>query len=318
MKPEISVVIPVYNEQDILQECYERVSNILQLIQKKYEIIFVDDGSKGQSLSVLKNISHKDDHVKIILFSRNFGKEAALTAGIDFSVGDAIIILDADLQDPPELISKMIAVWRETNVDVVLMKRKSRRGETITKKITANLFYRIMNNVSPFYIPEDVGDFRLITRKAADVLKNFPERNRYMKGLFAWIGMDSYTLEYDRDSRIAGKTKMNYIKLINLAIEGITSFSIIPLRFAVLSGIIFAFFGFGFGAWIIFKTLIIGEIVKGYTSTIAIVTSLGGIQLFTIGIVGEYIGKIYLETKQRPNYIVKEIIINGQSQTMLS
>jgi len=313
MKPKISVVIPVYNEENALDVCYKTVSDVLKSIDYSYEIVFVDDGSRDKSANMLRDFSMKDECVKTVLLSRNFGKESALSAGIDFSEGEAVIILDADLQDPPELIPDMIKVWQEKNVDVVLMKRKSRSGESYTKKLTANIFYKVINYVSYFHIPEQVGDFRLMSRKAVNALKKLPERNRYMKGLFAWIGMDSYVMEYDRDPRVSGEAKMNYMKLINLAIEGITSFSITPLRFAVVFGIFTAIFGFGFGLWIVFKTLIIGESVRGYASTISIITFLGGIQLLTIGIVGEYIGKIYIESKQRPNYLIKELIAKGKN-----
>ena len=308
MKLDISIVIPVYNEKNIYNMCYKRVRSVLKTLHRNYEIIFVDDGSKDIYLEELIKISELDDNVKIISLTRNFGKESALTAGIDYTQGEIVIPLDADLQDPPELIPEMITIWEEKNVDIVLMKRKTRVGETFTKKTTANKFYKLINSLSLFHIPEDVGDFRLMNRKSVEALKTLPERNRYMKGLFAWIGMNTYTMEYDREPRISGKAKMNYIKLINLAIEGITSFSTYPLRISIFFGMFSALFGFGFGLWIIFKTLIIGEIIKGYTSTIAIITFLGGIQLLTIGIVGEYIGKIYIETKQRPIYIINKFI----------
>lgn len=308
MKPDISVVIPVYNEEGLLDVCYREVNEILKSLNETFEIIFVDDGSKDDSLNDLIKISNIDKNVKILALSRNFGKESALTAGIDYTQGKAVIILDADLQDPPNLIPQMIKVWREKEVDVVLMKRKTREGETFVKKATANIFYKLINSLSSFHIPENVGDFRLMNRKSIDALKKLPERNRYMKGLFAWVGMDTYTLEYDRDPRIAGDAKMNYIHLMNLAIEGITSFSISPLRISMFLGVFTALFGFGFGMWIIFKTIIIGEAIRGYPSTIALISFLGGIQLLTIGIVGEYIGKIYLETKQRPVYLIKKFI----------
>ncbi len=314
MKLDISIVIPLYNEKNIYNMCYKRVNFILNKLNRSYEILFVDDGSKNVYLNELVEISKLDKNVKIISLTRNFGKESALTAGIDYSQGEAVIILDADLQDPPELIPEMIKTWEEKDVDIVLMKRKTRNGETFTKKTTANKFYKLINSLSSFHIPEDVGDFRLMNRKSVEALKKLPERNRYMKGLFAWIGMNTYTMEYDREPRTGGgKAKMNYVKLINLAIEGITSFSTYPLRIALFLGVFSALFGFVFGMWIIFKTLIIGEIVKGYTSTIALITFLGGIQLLTIGIVGEYIGKIYLETKQRPIYLVKKFIAQGKN-----
>jgi glycosyltransferase involved in cell wall biosynthesis len=314
MKLDLSIIIPVYNEESILDICYKNVESVLKSTGLKYEIIFIDDGSKDNSLNELEKISQIDSSVKIIALSRNFGKEPALTAGLDYSIGEAVIILDADLQDPPDLIPQMIKIWKDKKVDVVLMKRKIRNGETLVKKLSASIFYKLINALSNFDIPENVGDFRLMSRKAVDSMKKLPERNRYMKGLFAWIGMDSYTLEYDRDPRIAGTAKMNYVKLINLAIEGITSFSTTPLRIAIIFGIISAIFGFGFGFVIVFKTIFFAETVKGYPSTIALIAFLGGIQLFTIGIVGEYIGKIYLESKQRPNYLVKKFITKENNE----
>lgn len=308
MNPKLSIVIPVYNEIEALPMCYQRLSKILKEINKSYEIIFIDDGSKDNSADYLKELADKDENVKVILLSRNFGKEAALSAGIDFTEGEALIILDADLQDPPELIPEMLRVWKEKKVDVVLMKRAIRDGESATKKQSAYWFYRILNRLSNFDIPEDVGDFRLMNRKAIEALKRLPERNRYTKGLFAWIGMDTYVMEYHREARIAGVAKQNYYSLFNLAFEGITSFSIQPLRFSAFLGIFSALFGFLFGIYITIKAIILGDPVAGYPSMIAIITFLGGVQLLGIGIVGEYVGKTYIETKKRPIYLVKKLI----------
>jgi len=308
MNPELSIIIPVYNEIEVLPVCYERVTSVLKSTNMSYEIIFVDDGSKDESALYMKKLAESDENIKVILLSRNFGKEAALSAGIDFTSGELLIILDADLQDPPELMPDMIKIYKEKKVDVVLMKRAMRAGESVAKKQSAYWFYRILNKLSGFHIPEDVGDFRLMNKKAVEALKELPERNRYMKGLFAWIGMDTYIMDYQREPRVAGIAKQNYSSLFNLAFEAISSFSIHPLRLSTALGAITALLGFIFGIYIAIKALFFGDPVPGYPSMIAIVTFLGGVQLLAIGIVGEYVGKTYIESKKRPIYLVKNLI----------
>jgi len=308
MNPELSVIVPVYNEAESLPQCHTRIKNVLFAQGLRYEIIFIDDGSSDESANILETIALQDSEVKIIFLSRNFGKEAALSAGIDYSLGEAVIVLDADLQDPPELIPEMMRVWKEKNVDSVLMRRTERSGESQTKIKSAYWFYRILNKLSYFHIPEDVGDFRLMNRKTVDALKKLPERNRYTKGLFAWVGMETYTMEYQREPRIAGEVKQNYASLFYLAFEGITSFSTHPLRISSYMGLVSALFGFFFGVFIVLKALFLGDVVHGYPSMIAIVTLLGGVQLLSIGIMGEYVGKTYIETKKRPIYLVKKFL----------
>jgi len=308
LTPELSIIIPLYNEIEVLEICHKRVTDVLNKLNLEYEILYIDDGSKDESAQFITALAKDDARVKAILLSRNFGKEAALSAGFDFALGDAVIILDADLQDPPELIPEMLKVYKEKDVDTVLMKRTIRDGESMAKKQSAYWFYRILNKLSDFHIPEDVGDFRLMNRKTVQALQKLPERNRYTKGLFAWIGMDTYTLEYQREPRVAGIAKQNYASLFQLAFEGISSFSIHPLRVSTILGVISALFGFVFGLYIAFKSLLLGDPVHGYPSTMAIITFLGGVQLLGIGIVGEYIGKIYIESKQRPIYLVKKLI----------
>ncbi|MFA5454269.1 MAG: glycosyltransferase family 2 protein [Sulfurimonas sp.] len=308
MKKQLSVIIPVHNEVESLDICYKRVTDVLKNIDLSYEILFIDDGSTDGSDLLLRKFALEDEQIMVIFLSRNFGKEAALSAGIDHVSGDYTIILDADLQDPPELIPQMLKVQKEKSVDVVLMRRKHRVGESYFKKQTAKWFYKILNRLSSFDIPEDIGDFRLMNKKAIDAMRKLPERNRYTKGLFAWIGMEIYILEYKRDSRVAGVAKQNYLKLFELAFEGISSFSIQPLRFSIYFGVLTAFLGFIFGFYIIFKTLFFGENVPGYPSLVAVITFLGGVQLIGIGILGEYIGKTYIETKTRPIYLVKEFV----------
>ena len=308
MNPELSIVIPVYNEIEALPLCYKRVSDTLKTLHISYEIIFIDDGSTDESAMFISDLAENDENVKVILLSRNFGKEAALSAGIDFALGEALIILDADLQDPPELIPEMLKIWKEKDVDTVLMKRAERAGESHTKKRSAYWFYRVLNKLSDFHIPEDVGDFRLMNKKTIEAIKNLPERNRYTKGLFAWVGMDTYIMEYKRDPRVAGEAKQKYSSLFQLAFEAITSFSIHPLRVSTYLGIASALFGFLFGIYIAAKAFFLGDPVPGYPSMTAIITFLGGVQLLSIGIMGEYVGKTYIESKKRPIYLVKKLI----------
>ncbi|HEC05930.1 MAG TPA: glycosyltransferase [Thiolapillus brandeum] len=305
-EPTLSVVVPIYNEKPVLPQLYDRLREVLQPLAITYEIVLVDDGSKDGSGEYMVELARESDVVKAVRLSRNFGKEAALTAGLSQASGAAVIVLDADLQDPPELIPKMLDAWKE-GVDVVTMKRRSREGETHSKRFSAYLFYRLLNRLSDFTIPEDTGDFRLMSRRALDALLRLPERNRYMKGLFAWVGFPTIILEYDRAPRAAGETKWNYFSLLGLAFEGITSFSIGPLRWMIGLGAFTALLGLLFGCWIILKTLFLGEVVRGYPSLIAVVTFLGGVQLLSIGILGEYVGKTYVESKQRPLYLIHDI-----------
>ncbi len=302
----LSVVVPVFNEKDVLPLFFARLQAVLQGLDLGHEILFVDDGSNDGSADYLTQLALTVPTVKVIWLSRNFGKEAAVTAGLQQASGDAVVLLDADLQDPPELIPAMLDAWR-AGVDVVSMQRRSRAGETWFKRVSASLFYRLLNRISRFDIPHDTGDFRLMSRRALDALNQLPERNRYMKGLFAWIGMPTRVLLYDRDSRAAGDTKWNLLGLLGLAFEGITSFSTAPLRWATLIGVLAAIWGTLFGVWIVTKALLLGDPVPGYPSLIAVVTFLGGVQLLTVGLVGEYVGKTYFEVKQRPVYLIRDI-----------
>ncbi|MCF6263190.1 MAG: glycosyltransferase family 2 protein [Xanthomonadales bacterium] len=302
----LSVIIPMFNEYEVLPQCLQRLDAVVKELNITTELIFVDDGSDDGSVEYLSEQAPSSASVKIVRLSRNFGKESALTAGLDYANGAAVIILDADLQDPPELIPEMIKQW-QSGVDVVLMQRRSRAGESWLKRNTAHLFYRLLQRTSNLKIPMDVGDFRLMSRRAVDALKLLPERNRFMKGLFAWVGMPTVVLKYDREPRAAGTTKWGYLGLFQLALEGIMSFSTSPLRWVMLLGVLAAFFGGSFGLLIIIKATIFGDAVHGYPSLIAVITFLGGVQLLSIGIVGEYVGKTYIESKQRPNYLVQDV-----------
>jgi glycosyltransferase involved in cell wall biosynthesis len=300
---ELSVVVPAYNEQEVLPEFHSRLTTVLDGICRSAEIIYVNDGSRDNTLSVLQELRAADSRVAIVDLSRNFGKEIALTAGLDYAKGDAVIVIDADLQDPPELIPRFVEQWGK-GFDVVYAKRLSREGESRLKKLTAFGFYRMINLISRVKIPEDTGDYRLISRRAIDSLKTLREQHRFMKGLFTWIGYKQIAVPYHRDARFAGTTKWNYWKLWNFALEGITSFTIGPLKVATYMGIITAFSAFIYAIVKIIETLLYGDPVAGYPSLMVVILFLGGVQLMTIGIIGEYIGRMFDESKRRPLYFV--------------
>ena len=302
----LSIVSPVYNEVENLDEFYSRVLSATGDLNLETEIIYINDGSKDNSIQVINKQSKNDDRVAVIDLSRNFGKEIALTAGLDHASGDAVIVIDSDLQDPPELIPKLVEEWLN-GYDVVNAKRIKRKGEGSLKKITSYIYYRLLFYLSDINIPIDTGDFRLLNRCALDALLKLREKHRYMKGLFVWVGFKQKEIEYEREARYKGKTKWNFFSLFNLAFDGLTSFSIIPLRLASIVGFLSAFFGFFYGLTIVVKRLFFQEQVVGFTSLVVLITFFGGIQLLSIGIIGEYIGRIFNETKNRPLYIVKNI-----------
>ncbi len=310
--PVISVIVPCYNEAAVIDLCHGRISKAIRGINGySFEILYINDGSSDGTLERLKDIQKAESaaSVKIINLSRNFGKEAAMTAGLDQATGEALIILDADLQDPPELIADMMRIWKEQNADVVYGQRITRLGETWLKKFTAAAFYRVMNRLTNrVEVPVNVGDFRLMNRKALNALTELRETHRFMKGLFAWIGFKQVPLRYIREPRAAGRTKWNYFSLWNLSLEGLTGFSITPLRIASMFGFLISAFAFIFGIGILVHTLIHGSDVPGYPSMIVMISFLSGIQLLTIGILGEYIGRIFNETKKRPLYLIDEVL----------
>ncbi len=302
----LSVIVPYYNEKTVLPILHARLVKVLNEMPESCEIVYVDDGSTDKSHEVIDGFNEEVTCSRSIVLSRNFGKEAAMSAGLKYCRGEAVILLDADLQDPPELIPDMIAKWRE-GYDVVNMQRSERLGETRMKRASAALFYRLLNSLVKNNIPENVGDFRLLSRRVVEHINQLPERNRYMKGLFVWPGFEHATIQYQRDSRIAGETKWNYFKLLGLAIDGITSFSIRPLRLATFFGSVIALGALIFGGYIVIKTLIFGESVSGYPSIMVVQLALGGVQLLSIGLLGEYIGRIFIESKARPVYLVKSV-----------
>ena len=306
MDMTVSIIIPCYNEETNIGETYKRLTRVLDTTGYRYSMIFVNDGSTDNTIHELIALHRADERVKIIDLSRNFGKEIALTAGLDYADGDVVIPIDADLQHPPEVILALIEKYRE-GYDIVNAVRSRRSGETFIKKSTSKLFYKIINRLTDIEIPRDVGDFRLISRDALNAIKNMRERKRFMKGIFAWVGFKTASIYYDSPPRFAGRTKWNYWKLIDLAIEGLTSFSAVPLRFASFFGILVSFAAFLYAIWIIIDKLIFGNPVKGYPSLMVVILFLGGIQLITVGIVGEYIGRIYEEVKQRPLYVIKKV-----------
>ena len=305
-KKILSIVSPVYNEAENLGEFYSRVINATDNLNLEIEIIYINDGSQDSTIDIITKQRQIDNRITIIDLSRNFGKEIALTAGLDYSSGDAVIVIDADLQDPPELIPKLVEKWRE-GYDVVNAKRIKRKGESLLKKVMSYIYYRLLFYLSDINVPKDTGDFRLLNKNALDALLKLREKHRYMKGLFVWVGFKQNEIEYEREARFKGKTKWRFFSLCNLAFDGLTSFSIMPLRLASTIGFLSALIGFFYGAAIVFKTLFFHEPVAGFTSLVVLVTFFGGIQLLSIGIIGEYIGRIFNETKNRPLYVVKNI-----------
>ncbi|MGH1404493.1 MAG: glycosyltransferase family 2 protein [Alphaproteobacteria bacterium] len=307
-RERISIVIPCYNEEEVINICHKAVTDVIDTLPYDFELIYVNDGSRDSTQNLLEAIHEKDERAIIINLSRNFGKEAAMTAGIDHVTGDALIILDADLQDPPDLIPDLIKVWKDENADVVYGQRVIREGETWFKKFSATGFYSVINYVANnVEIPKNTGDFRLMNRRAIDALIQLREKHRFMKGLFTWVGYKQVAFKYNRAPRAAGGTKWSYLKLWQLALEGITGFSTTPLRAASLFGLFISAFSFLFGSFILIRTLFFGADVEGWASIMVMITFLSGIQLLSIGILGEYIGRIFGEVKRRPLYFIDTV-----------
>lgn len=307
---KISVVIPMYYEEEVVDICYKRVVNNLKKLSDKYnyEIIFINDGSKDSTLEILKKIASNDDNVKIISFSRNFGHQAAVTAGIRNVTGDAVIIMDADLQDPPELFEGMIEKWEE-GYEVVYGKRKTREGESIFKLLTARMFYNTLNKLSEIEIPKDTGDFRLVDRKVIDVIATLPEHNKFLRGLFSWVGFNQYAYEYNRVNRVAGKTKYPFKKMFKLATDGILSFSAKPLKIVGAIGIFSVIVSIMILIYSIVSYMFkLNSLTPGWTSIMCTMTFIGGIILISLWMIGEYIARIYEESLGRPEYIIDELI----------
>jgi len=303
--PELSIVAPFHNEAANLDVFFSRIAAVMAKLNLSHEIVCVNDGSRDDTLERLVDHHKKNAAIKVVNLSRNFGKDIALTAAIDHARGNAVIPIDSDLQDPPEVIEELVAKWREGH-DVVYATRRTRQGEGILKRLTADLFYRIFDATSDFHIPRNTGDFRLMNRAAVDALKRLPERSRFMKGLFAWVGFRQTAVFYDRHPRHAGKTHWNYWRLWNFAIDGITAFSSLPLRIWSYLGLVLATLAFMYAVFLIVLKLGWGIESPGYASIMVAVLMLGGIQLITLGVIGEYISRIYTEVKARPLYLVRD------------
>ena len=302
----ISILIPAYNEQAVLPMLFKRLQGLAnKQTDYQFEFLFVNDGSRDDTLQIIDQAAKVDSRIGFVNLSRNFGKEAAMIAGLDYAKGDAVVIIDADLQDPPELIPKMIHYWEE-GYDDVYAKRRSREGETWLKKKTSEVYYKILQRSTHIAIQEDTGDFRLLDRRVVEALKKFRESQRNTKALFSWVGFNKKELLYDRDPRAAGETKWNYLKLVNLAIDGITSFTTAPLRIASVFGFGVSLAAFLYIAYLLIRPLFGVPTGDGYSSIMAVVLFLGGVQLLSVGIIGEYVGRIFIESKQRPLYFVEE------------
>jgi glycosyltransferase involved in cell wall biosynthesis len=302
----LSIVCPAFNEEETLLAFHRAIRRVMKEIGQPFEIVFVNDGSRDRTLLLMRELKTRHSNTTIVDLSRNFGKEIALTAGLDAARGDAVVVIDADLQDPPEVIPALIDGWRE-GYEVVYAKRIERGGDGWLKRSTAGLFYRLMRQVGPNGLPENVGDFRLMSRKAVDAVCALRERHRFMKGVFAWVGFPSKEVPYVRAPREAGTTKWNYWKLWNLSIEGITSSTIAPLKLSTYFGFATAGLAFLAGGFYMAKTLVFGEPVPGFPTLVCVILFLGGVQLIVLGVMGEYLGRIFNETKNRPLYLVNEV-----------
>lgn len=310
----VTLIVPVYNEEETIPLFLGRVVPLLEKEPYAFELIFINDGSRDRTYDVLLAFRQMDSRIRIINLARNFGKELAMTAGFQAASGDAVIPMDVDLQDPPELIHEFLRQW-EAGYDVVLGVRRERKTDTRFKRLTAGLFYHIFNMLCGKRLVPNAGDYRLMNRKALDALNSLPERVRFTKGLYAWIGFSQTTVAYDRPSRIAGKTKWNIWKLWNFALDGITSFSTLPLRIWSYLGILIALFGFGYALFLIIRALLWGVDIPGYTSLMVVTLVLGGMILISLGVIGEYLGRVFEETKNRPLYIAKDRVGFDDRQT---
>lgn len=303
----LSVVVPLYNEEEVAFETCKRLAKVLDNINETYEVVFVNDGSKDKTMEILREICKSKPQFKLLDFSRNFGHQLAITAGMDYASGQAVVVIDADLQDPPEIIPKMLEKWRE-GYDVVYGKRIERKGETFFKKLSAMVFYRFLKKMTDFEIPVDAGDFRLIDRKVCDRLKEIRERNRYIRGIISWLGFRQTFVEYSRDKRFAGETKYPLKRMLRFAFDAITSFSYKPLKIASYLGFLISLSSFFYLLIVIVEKIFFNNTIQGWASTLAVSLFFNGIILMMLGIIGEYIGRIYDEAKKRPLYVVREFI----------
>ena len=309
---KISIIIPAYNEQESLPILYERLTKLMENLNNyEFEVLFVNDGSKDKTIEIIKELREKDERICYVDFARNFGKEIAMIAGLDYATGDCVIFMDADLQDPPELVPELVKYWEE-GYDDVYAKRKSRKGETWLKKFTSKMYYKVLQHITRVEIQEDTGDFRLLDRRCVNALKKLRESQRNTKSMFSWIGYKKKEVLYDRDPRVAGSTKWNYGKLMDLAIDGITSLTTSPLRISTFIAIPTFIVLFGYFVYVIAKCFVVNQPIQAYQSIILLILFFSGIQILLFGIVGEYLGRIFNETKNRPLYLVNEY--NGERE----
>jgi len=313
-KPVLSLVVPCYNEAAGLASFWARATDALDALGLPAEAVFVDDGSRDETFAVLSALASRDPRVRVVALSRNFGKEVALAAGLDHARGEAVVPIDADLQHPPEILTQLVARWREGH-DVVIALRRDRATESWPRRITGDLFHRLFARLSAAPAPRGAGDFRLMARPVVDALRRMPERIRYMKGMYAWVGFRTTTVEYDVEARASGRSRFGYVRLARLALDGVVSFSALPLRASSVLGALFALLAIAYGGWLVVRTILHGVDVPGYASLMVIVLFLGGVQLLSLGVIGEYLGRMYDEVKGRPLYLVRARLGFGPDDT---
>jgi dolichol-phosphate mannosyltransferase len=304
-RPTLTLVLPVYNEEAVIPLLHDRLQAFLGTLGESAEVLFVNDGSRDKSMALLRDLAARDERYRVLSFSRNFGHQSAITAGVDYARGKAVVVMDADLQDPPEVVSEMLARWRE-GYDVVYGQRRSREGETWFKLVTARYFYRVFRALIPIEVPLDAGDFRLMSRQVVLTLRGLREAHRFVRGMVAWVGFRQTAVFYDRPGRAAGETKYPLRKMLRFAIDGITSFSVVPLRFATYLGMLISVAAVGYAMWALYDKVVLHATVQGWTTTVVLVALLSSVQLLMVGILGEYVGRIYEQVKLRPLYIIAE------------
>jgi dolichol-phosphate mannosyltransferase len=309
-RPAVSLVLPIYNEEPVIPELSKRLTALLSQIELEVEVVFVNDGSRDRSFEMLRDLAEENPSYRVLSFSRNFGHQAAITAGVDYATGAAVVVMDADLQDPPEVVLEMVARWQE-GYDVVYARRRSREGESWFKLLTAKWFYRMFAAMVPIEVPLDTGDFRLMSRRVVRELRELRETHRFVRGIVSWVGFKQIAVFYDRPARFAGETKYPLTKMIRFAIDGITSFSVTPLRISTYIGFATGLFGFGVAAWAIFGKIVLHNTVQGWTAVMVLISIVSAVQFLMIGIVGEYVGRVYEQVKQRPIYIVADTVNTG-------
>jgi dolichol-phosphate mannosyltransferase len=306
-RPTLSFVLPIYNEEEVIPELHKRLTEFLEKLNLPAEVVFVNDGSRDRSMELLRGLAQGEPRYRVLSFARNFGHQTAITAGVDYARGKAVVVMDADLQDPPEVVLSMVEKWRE-GFDVVYGRRRKREGETFFKLVTARIFYRLFASMIPIEVPLDTGDFRLMSRRVVVALRELRETHRFVRGMVAWVGFKQTEVLYDRPGRFAGETKYPFRKMLRFALDGITSFSILPLRFATYLGMLTSVGSVGVIVWALLAKYVYKQVVQGWTATVIIIALFASVQLLMIGILGEYVGRIYEEVKRRPLYVVGDTV----------